>query len=172
MTASLDPPAGLIGLTPVHGEVGRLIAIGQWLNGDGFRMWEHAFISIGGGLIVQAEPGGARVAHYEEHPVVHWCHGLYSLGLREQLQRTEDAAKHYIGTPYSFLDYLALFDHRLHIPVPGLKEYIASTGHMLCSQLVDQCYSDAGIRIFADGRWPGYVTPLSLYNRDLEVMSR
>jgi hypothetical protein len=34
---------------------------------------------------------------------------------------------------------------------------------MICSQLVDQCYQDAGVHLFADGRWPGDVTPADLY---------
>jgi hypothetical protein len=164
-----DPPVGLIGLTLIHGDVGKAIEFGEWLNGDGFKAWEHAFISIGGGLIVEAEPGGARVSNISEYSTVHWCHGLYDLGTPEQLNATEDAAKKYTGVPYSFLDYVALVDHRLHIPFPGLQGYIASTGHMICSQLVDQCYSDAGMHIFTDGRWPGYVDPLALYNRDLEL---
>ena len=157
-------------MSPIHGDVGKLIEVGQWFNGDGFKQWEHAFISIGQGLIVEAEPGGARVAHADEYATVHWCYGLATLGTDAQLQATEDAAKKYLGTPYSALDYFALTAHRLHIPEFGLKTYIGDTGHMICSQLVDQCYADAGIHVFTDNRWPGYVTPLDLYNRDLELV--
>jgi hypothetical protein len=57
------------------------------------------------------------------------------------------------------LDYLALVAHRLHIPAPGLRQFIADTGHMICSQLVDEVYRRAGLIMFGDGRWPGYVTP-------------
>lgn len=166
---TMQPPAGLIGLTPISGQVGRLIEFGQWLNGNGFHQWEHAFISIGNGLIVEAEPGGARVAHADEYSTVYWCNSLYKLGTEAQLQNTEDWAKKYVETPYSFADYFALAQHRLHIPGPGLKNFIASDGHMICSQLADRCYANAGIHIFTDNRWPGYVTPADLYNRDLEL---
>ena len=159
----------MIGLTSISGDVGKLIETGQWLDGTGFRQWEHAFISVGNGLIVEAEPGGARVREYTEYQVIYWCHGLYSLGTAAQMEATEDAAKSYVGVPYSFLDYFALAAHRLHLPVPFLREYIASTKHMICSQLVDQCYTDAGITIFTDGRWAGYVTPGDLYVRDLQI---
>jgi hypothetical protein len=33
---------------------------------------------------------------------------------------------------------------------------------MICSQLVDFCYAKAGVRLFADNRWEGYVTPADL----------
>ncbi len=36
---------------------------------------------------------------------------------------------------------------------------------MICSQLVDQSYQDAGVHLFSDGRWSGYVTPGALFER-------
>ncbi|MFD0528968.1 hypothetical protein ACFQ1I_21760 [Kitasatospora arboriphila] len=73
------------------------------------------------------------------------------------------AARGYIGVPYSAADYFALGAHRLRLPVgPLIKGYVASSRHMICSQLVDQCYLDAGVHLFSDGRWPGYVTPADL----------
>lgn len=165
MTTS-SPAPGLIGLTPVHGEVGKLIEFGQWLNGDGFKAWEHAFISIGNGLIVEAEPDGARVAHVTEYSVIHWCTNIFAPITPQRAVLIEDAAKKYVGVPYSAADYFALAAHRLHIPAPGLQHFIADSGHMICSQLVDQCYRDAGITLFS-GRWPGYVTPADLYNLDV-----
>jgi uncharacterized protein YycO len=169
MTTPSSPPIGLIGLTSISGDVGRLIRFGQWLNGDGFTTWEHAFISIGGGLIVEAEPGGARVAHASEYSTVHWCHGLASLANSIQLENTEVYAKHYVGVPYSFADYLALSAHRLHIPAPDLQRYISTSRHMICSQLVDACYAQSGIKLFKDGRWAGDVTPGDLYQLDISI---
>ncbi len=66
---------------------------------------------------------------------------------------------------YSFLDYLALAAHRYRLPVPGLRTYIKSTGHLICSQLVDACYQAAGVQLFDDHRWNGYVTPSDLARR-------
>lgn len=164
-----SPPAGLIGLTSIHGDVGKLIELGQFLDGSGFGQWEHAFISVGGGLIVEAEPGGARVGHVSEYSVIHWCHGLYSLGIAKQTANAALAAKTYVGVPYSAADYFALTAHRLHIPAPGLQGYIASSGHLICSQLVDLAYAEAGIHVFQDNRWPGYVTPGDLFERDMDI---
>src|SRR5258708_29450415 len=69
------------------------------------------------------------------------------------------AARSNIGVGYSWADYMAIAAHRLHIPSPGLRDFIADSTHQICSQLIDTCYADAGVHLFADGRWPGYVTP-------------
>lgn len=167
MTTSV-PATGLIGLTSIAGNVGKLIEFGQWLNGDGFKTWEHAFISIGGGLIVEAEPGGARVRPYTEYSQVYWCTGLYKLlNTPVKVAAAEDAAKKYVGVPYSFLDYFALAGKRLHLPHLLLQDYVANTGHMICSQLVARAYWDAGAPIYPE--WTGYVDPLALFNRDQEM---
>ncbi|GFE12260.1 hypothetical protein Sgleb_03070 [Streptomyces glebosus] len=158
------PLPGDIGLTRISGITGRLIRFGQWINGDGFADYQHAFLVLPDGRLLEAEPGGAAIkplTAYDGTPVCYVC----PEGLTEQ-QRTAicAAATAYVGVPYSFLDYLAIAAHRFHLPVPGLRRYVASTGHMICSQLVDQTYQDAGVHLFADGRWPGYVTPMALYN--------
>ncbi|TJZ44481.1 hypothetical protein FCH28_29490 [Streptomyces piniterrae] len=158
-----NPMPGDIGLTQISGVTGRLIRLGQWLNGDGFADYQHAFLVLPDNRLLEAVPGGARIRSLSEYT---GANALYVCpeGLTEQ-QRSAicDAATRYIGVPYSFLDYLAIATHRFHLPVPGLRRYIASTRHMICSQLVDQCYLDAGVHLFADGRWPGYVTPMALY---------
>jgi len=73
---------------------------------------------------------------------------------------------------YSYLDYPALglaewarthpdsifLRHLSH----ALCEYVNTTGHLICSALVDKAYAHAGIALFADGRMPGDVTPEDL----------
>ncbi|MCK7624993.1 hypothetical protein MUU72_18080 [Streptomyces sp. RS10V-4] len=157
------PLPGDIGLTQISGVTGRLIRFGQWINGDGFADYEHAFLVLPGDRLLEAEPGGARIrslSAYHGSDVLYVC----PKGLTEQQrERICAASDRYVGVPYSFLDYLAIATHRFRLPVPGLRRYVASTRHMICSQLVDQCYQDAGVHLFADGRWPGYVTPMALY---------
>ncbi|MFI9045925.1 hypothetical protein [Streptomyces sp. NPDC053427] len=158
------PLPGDIGLTQISGVTGQLIRFGQWINKDGFADYEHAFLVLPDDRLLEAEPGGARIGaltRYSGANVLYVCPS----GLTER-QRTAlcEAATAYVGVPYSFLDYFAIAAHRFHLPVPGLRRYVASTRHMICSQLVDQCYQDAGVHLFDDHRWPGYVTPMALYN--------
>jgi hypothetical protein len=172
----LTPSPGFIGLTQISGEVGLGIRIGQFLNGNGFEDYEHAFIYLGGPnkLILEAEPGGAliRPLHYDD---VYWCENIfhlthYSFSMGFTFDDMYRCAQQYKGVGYSFLDYAALATHRLHIPAPGLKEFIGDTGHEICSQLCDTFYDVKLVtKIFDDDRWPGDVTPGSLYQRDLQL---
>jgi hypothetical protein len=136
--------------------------------------FEHAITYIGvmptlGGLvnhdmILEAEPGGARVTafHYNPDDVL-WSTDNPTLDLNQvQRQTTKYKATYYKNTPYSYLDYVAQGDHRLGIPFPRLRTYIEDTGHMICSQCVDQVRQDQGSHLFNDERWPGYVDPLDL----------
>lgn len=166
-----EPLPGDIGLVEMPGIGGPFIRFGQWLNGDGFENFEHAFMYLGQDLIIEAYPGGAQVNSMSEkyEPAqVDWCTGIAKLWTDDARSRATRAALKYTGVPYSFLDYLAIASHTLHVPGgPLLKNYVASTKHMICSQLCDQVASDCGVKIFDDGRWPGYVSPGALYERDL-----
>ncbi|MCQ4079860.1 hypothetical protein NGB36_04445 [Streptomyces sp. RB6PN25] len=159
-----EPVPGDIGLTQIPGPVGKFIEFGQWINGNGFKNYEHAFLVLPDEQLIEAEPGGARIAplsEYEQRNVVYVCPATLTENQREAICA---AAHRYVGVPYSFADYLAIAVHRFHIPAPGLRRYVASSRHMICSQLVDRTYLDGGVHLFADGRWPGYVTPLALYD--------
>lgn len=167
MTDTL-PAVGTIGLTQISGEVGKLIEVGQFLNRQGFKDWEHAFLLGPNGSILEAEPGGARIGHVSQYSNIHWCNAIASQYTGPLLESIWTGAQQYVGTKYSFLDYGALSLHRFHIPVPGLEHYIGDSGHMICSQLVDQAYLDKGAHLF-NGVWQGYVTPLGLYNLDQSI---
>jgi hypothetical protein len=157
------PQPGDIGLTQISGTAGRLIRLGQWLNGNGFADYQHAFLVLPDDRLLEAEPGGARIrplSSYDDRSVLYVCPPEYPPAMRKDVCA---AAERYVGVPYSFLDYAAIAVHRIHLPVPGLRRYVAATGHMICSQLVDRCYQDAGVHLFDDGRWSGYVTPGALH---------
>lgn len=162
------PAVGTIGLTPIAGSVGKGVKIGQYLNGQGFKDWEHAFLLGPNGQTLNAEPGGARLGRLAEGQVVYWCTNIGGQYTETKLAQIWSGAQKYIGTGYSFLDYDALALHRFGINLPGLRNYIGDTGHMICSQLCDQAYADQGAHLF-NGVWPGYVTPLGLYNLDEQI---
>ncbi|BFP50080.1 hypothetical protein KCMC57_64480 (plasmid) [Kitasatospora sp. CMC57] len=157
------PQPGDIGLTTIEGPIGVLVRFGQWINGTGFGMYEHAFVVLPGGRLIEAMPSGARIrplADYDGKHVLYVAPAGLTYSHRVLIAETAAA---YEGVGYSFADYLALALRRLRIPAPGLRRFIASTRHMICSQLADQAYTDAGVQLFADGRWPGWVTPGDLF---------
>jgi uncharacterized protein YycO len=165
MTKGLEPEVGDFFLAPISGIGGLGIRIGQWLNGDGFLKIQHAGIYVGEGKTIEAMPGGAilgDLSRFDPDSLV-WSTAIIGLShsQRESIKTYALAEK---GTPYGGLDYLALFLHRFHIRTPGLKHYIMTSGHMICSQLVDREYTRAGVHLFDDGRWDGDVTPGDLYH--------
>jgi hypothetical protein len=162
------PQPGDFGLTKINGAGGALIRIGQWLNGSGFRDFEHAFIVgpyVDGELtVIEAEPGGARQAKLSEYDPAKTVYSSWLLTTAER-QAIVSMALFKLGTGYSWLDYASLALHRFYIRPGFVKRRVENLGHMICSQLVDFCYDMAGLRMFRDGRWPGDVTPGDLYDR-------
>ena len=167
------PQIGDFNAIPIHGTTGTLIRFGQFLNGNGFRNYEHNEVYVGMadakaplGYTMGAYPEGASL---KPVPAVQYQQGwLWSTGridlTDEQRAMIVKIALACKGIGYGWLDYEALVLHRFHVPVPGLKAYIGSSHRMICSQLVDFCYRQAGIQLFP-GEWPGYVTPAMLANR-------
>jgi len=156
------PQAGDFAVVSAGGLAGRLVAWGERLNGTGFSEYQHAFIYIGGGQVVQAEPAGACVRPLTGHARELWSTGIIPL-TGPQRTAIVNAAHRYAAAKvdYSFLDYLALAAHRFRLPIPGLRWWIRRTRHMICSQLTDRCYADAGVHLFKNV-WEGYVTPADL----------
>lgn len=166
------PEPGDFVLIPVHGQVGTLISIGEWLNGDGFSHYDHAEVYIGQpddtapfGYTVSAYPDGngrkPLPCSAADLPGALWSTGIIALTRAERNLIVSWCLEHQHVT-YGWLDYLALAAHRLHLPVPGLRRFIGGSKRLICSQLVDLAYQQAGVHLFTDGRFPGYVTPGSL----------
>ena len=180
MVTKLDPapvPGAFAVINTGNDDRSRMIKFGEYLISLARRdprheQWDHAVIcsrvddATGEVWIVEAQPGGAVEVpwHYDN------CVYKWSMGHVDTPPAAGTAARKYAqagpwgprGVPYSFLDYGAIAMHALHLPAPGLKGYIASSSHQICSQLVDQSQLDSGKHLFSDGRWPGYVTPFDL----------
>ncbi len=157
----MTPQIGDFGLFIGSDYVSRAIRFGEWLNGSKFTQYTHAVIRVSNDILVEAAPGGARTVSISHYPVGQMTWSSWPL-TDEQRAKVSVASYACVGTPYSYLDYVALAAHRLHIPAPHLRAYIESSRHMICSQLVDYTYQQAGVAMFEDNRWPGYVTPADL----------
>jgi len=171
--ALVRPQPGDFCCVPVSGVTGFGIEAGQWLDGDKFQPYDHAEVFTGGasaedapyGYTVSAYPDGKGLKPLPcppgELPGSLWSSGAVKLTQGQRRAICAWAQSHE-DVRYSFLDYGALVLRRLHIPAPGLRGFIASSEHMICSQFVDTCYAACGVHLFDDGRWPGYVTPAML----------
>lgn len=169
----MTPLPGDFCVRSMGGDAGKLISLGEFLNGNGFSEYDHAEIFVGlpdshapYGYTMGAYPGGAHLVPLAYDQLNDGNGFLWSTGKipltdiqRAAIVKNALACQ---GIGYGWLDYFALAAHRLHIPVPGLREFIASSKTLICSQLVDHVDMLSGVHLFSDGRWPGYVTPASL----------
>jgi hypothetical protein len=165
------PEPGDFCCVKLDGATGWAISLGEKLNGGGFSEFDHVLGYVGNGEVIQTNPGGAKKYAYSDvhYPVMLWSTGHVQL---TSAQRTAicEAAYSYLGTGYSAADYFALAAHHLHLPgimwddthFESLRTYIGSSNRMICSQYWDRCYEDAGIELFTDNRWDGYVTPADM----------
>lgn len=185
-----SPPPGSFFLRHPGGLGGRCIAAAQaFVRGGSY--WTHAGLVLDRHEVIEAQPGGAKIRPLDSildgrptlisdepvrRQVTQFGSGLsYPLQVDhyEALARAcvVERARDLEGTPYSFLDYLALgvaewaHVHRGRVATAvadALRGYVESSGHLICSALVDRAYSNAGIHLFDDGRLPGDVTPQDL----------
>lgn len=163
MTTPVSPLPGDFAVTSIVGSVGFLISVGEWLNGSRWGRWDHAFVYVGDGQLVEAEPGGARLAGLDEYagrPIA-WSTGHVEL-TDEQRAAICGAARSFIGVGYGWKDYAALALWHFHLRIPWARKVMESRSSMICSQLTDAAFEAAGVRLFADGREPGDVTPADL----------
>ena len=117
----------------------------------------HAFVAVGNGRIIEANPFGADLGWVGEYP-----HAIWSDAPPDgKGPAVAAAAIRLKGTPYSWIDdaCIGLADvFGWHVPEPVRKRLTRRT-RLMCSQLVDTAYRDAGLELFHDGRIAGDVSP-------------
>lgn len=150
---------GTIGLTQIPGIVGKLIWLGQFINGD-TSSWTHAFLVMDDGTYYSAEPGGACYRaedYYDDRPVA-----FLDIELSDE-KRADivDTARGWIGVGYNWSTYLYLAAYRLrHAGMAKLfKARVSHSRKLICSQSVDEFYTLNDVHLFNDGRLPYDVTP-------------
>ncbi len=156
---------GDLGFTRITGFVGWWINLGQALTGDPCR-YTHVFVILDNGRLIEAMPRGARFASQDRQYRGEVVYGRLNLTdeQREKItleaQRMMDAPG---GIKYSFIDYLALALLHWGFKPKYLRNYIANSKRMICSQLADYLLGHAGYKVFDDGRLHQDVTPGDLY---------
>ena len=160
----MTPPPGTFFLARIDGPIGVLVALGQWLIGDASR-YSHAGIVLDDGTVMEAMPTGARIAPLQavldRRPLAFsWAVPL------TEAQRADivAGARAMEGARYGFAAYLHLALLSFGVRWPWLNGRLQRDRRLICSQLVDLVYADAGVHLFTDGRAPFEVTPGDLAN--------
>lgn len=125
--------------------------------------WNHAFIYIGDEQIVEAQPKGAVISPLKDYDEGN----LLAFNYREKMTytnglRVAEQAKKLVGIGYNFIDIFVIFLKQFGFNHKWINKRVSNDGRLICSQLVDLAYQNAGIHLFDDGRYPGDVTPADL----------
>ena len=164
MSESLLPRPGDLGFADDLSLSGRLARAGQFLLRDDCPFW-HVFVVGSAGYVFEGMPSGARLIRDLPNRL-HCGFGYVRLPLSDgQRSRVMTVCRGLEGTPYSWLDYVALAAFRAGIPVPHLDAYVRSREHMICSQIADEVLLRLGYHLFDDARAQQNVTPGSIWRR-------
>lgn len=175
-----DLRPGDIGFGPIGGRVGLGVRIALAIA-DGGGPYQHVYMvtegcvksyespgfsldEYSGPWAVEAMPRGAVKVDISSRWTKDFCYIRPDYLDETQALQAASIAEGLIGTPYSYLDYLALAAHHMHLPVSHLDKFITTSKHMICSQLVDYCLTQANWHTFNDHRLSQDVTPSAFYN--------
>jgi hypothetical protein len=128
--------------------------------------WNHAFLYLGNGRIIESRAAGATIRELKEY-------GPQNLTAINWGDRIDEDTRHRIilfgeklqGVPYGFLDIAVLAFACFGIRNRWIDARINRQDRLICSQLVDKAYAAAGFQLFNDGRMPSEVTPGDLGER-------
>jgi len=154
----IEPRVGSYGVVKSTGIFARLIQIGT------ISRWNHAFIYIGDGKIVEANPRGVEVSPLSKYSLVAW--NKHESMTDWEGKAVADYALKQVGKPYNFLligNLLLRIIFLKALARTHLLYKMAQNDGYICSELVAESYAEAGLHI-AD-KAPDLVTPGDLAER-------
>jgi len=140
---SYEPRIGDYGVVRTGGFFGKLIRLGT------VSRWNHAFIYVGDGNIVEANPTGVAISPVSKYPNIAW--NQHESILLEQRLAVVNYAKLTVGRPYNFLVIISIA-----LRILGLKllannktlHRISQHDGYICSELVAEAYRRASVPLF------------------------
>jgi hypothetical protein len=145
------PPVGSFGVVRTGGIASWLIRLGT------FSRYNHAFIVGPGGIIIEADPRGARYNHITSYPGAKYnLHTSLLPITREQIWKNAEGL---LGRKYGWLDIAALGLSFFGLRFGWIADRIKRQDRLICSQLVVLAYAQSGVYLFDDGRLAQDVTP-------------
>ena len=145
-----QPRIGDYGVVKTNGWLGWIIRVGT------VSRWNHAFIYIGNGQIVEANPQGVEVVslHYDR---IAWNN--HEEITDEQREAIVKCSLSHVGRGYSFLTIALIILRILGMKVLANSKFllkVAEKDGYICSELVSECYMGAGINLLPNK--PDYTT--------------
>jgi uncharacterized protein YycO len=134
------PAMGDYGVVKTNGWMGMLIRVGT------LSRWNHAFIYIGDGKIVEANPKGVAISNVSKYKDIAW--NQHEQLTEAQRQKIVKRAKQMVGEPYGFGAIIVIALKILGLKVIAqLRKFAENEKSVICSQLVAMCYGYAKIKV-------------------------
>lgn len=153
-----NPKTGDYGCVKTNGLMAKLIRLGT------LSRWNHSFIYIGNGKIIEANPKGVEISDVSKYPVIAW--NQHEVLSDQQRQIIVWKANQIIGKPYGFFVIADLAFRILGLKILAntrLMKYLSTKNGYICSELVAECYRHANIPLFKKADY--LVTPGDLAER-------
>lgn len=153
-----NPKTGDYGCVKTNGLMAKLIRLGT------LSRWNHSFIYIGNGKIIEANPKGVEISDVNKYPVIAW--NQHEVLSDQQRQIIVWKANQIIGKPYGFFVIADLAFRILGLKILAntrLMKYLSTKNGYICSELVAECYRHANIPLFKKADY--LVTPGDLAER-------
>jgi len=144
------PRKGDYGVVKTNGWLGLIIRIGT------VSRWNHAFIYIGDGKIVEANPKGVEVSELRYKKVAWNNHEELT---DEQREKIAQLSLDQVGRGYSFLTIALIILRILGMKVLANSKFLlraAEKDGYICSELVSEVYMNAGVNLLPHK--PDYTT--------------
>lgn len=145
-----SPRKGDYGVVKTKGWLGFIIRVGT------VSRWNHAFIYIGDGKIVEANPTGVEIQPIRYERVAWNNHEELT---DEQRSKIVELALDQVGRGYSFLTIALIVLRILGIKILANSKFLlkaAEKDGYICSELVSEVYFNAGINLLPQK--PDYTT--------------
>jgi uncharacterized protein YycO len=151
---------GCYGVSHGVGIVGELVrhATDSWAG--------HAFIYLGNGQIVEGHTLVARTVSADSHPDAVW--NVHESLSDDQRLSIIAKAQAMVGTPYDYASYIGFALEIMKLRTESqLDKVFQQDNWRVCSALVADCYSYAGICVDTGARAANLISPDDLYRRIL-----
>ena len=145
-----EPRPGDYGVVKTNGWLAFIIRLGT------VSRWNHAFVYIGDGKIVEANPKGVEVSSLR-YPSVAWNN--HEELTDEQREAIVSCSLTHVGRGYSFLTIALIILRILGMKILANSKFLlkaAEKDGYICSDLVSECYMNAGVNLLPDK--PDYTT--------------
>ena len=148
------PRQGDIGTVKTTGFTARLIQVGT------LSRWNHSFVYIGNGLIIEAAPGGVRINTLDQYSNIVW--NRHQVWIDEAVSRKAivEGAFKALHKPYNWVNILTIFFRIINLKILAntkLMKNLAKKDGYICSELCEELYANAKNPLV--GKEPGETTP-------------